>query len=83
MQPNHVTSWDEFTARQTAREADEDLVESIQPRKQPEAKQSSLATLLMQAIHLAGTRRGRLSRAERIREQTLLEVLTETMRRAR
>jgi len=27
-------------------------------------------------IHLAGARRGRLSRAERIRERTLLDVLT-------
>jgi hypothetical protein len=35
----------------------------------------------MQAIHLVGARRGRLSRAERIRERTLLEVLTEAMRR--
>ena len=43
----------------------------------------SLSALLLQAIHLAGTRRGRLSRAERIREQTLLEVLTEAMRKAR
>jgi hypothetical protein len=40
-------------------------------------------TMLMQAIHAAGARRGRLSRAERIPEQTLLEVLTEAMRRAR
>jgi hypothetical protein len=32
-------------------------------------------------FHLAGARRGRLSRAERIREQTLLQVLSETMRR--
>jgi hypothetical protein len=41
-----------------------------------------LSALLMQAIHLAGARRG-LSRAERIREATLLEVLSTTMRSAR
>jgi hypothetical protein len=35
----------------------------------------------MEAIHLAGARRGRIPRAERIREQTLLEVLSETLRR--
>jgi hypothetical protein len=50
------------------------------PRKQAEAK---LSGLLLEAIRLAGTRRGRIPRAERIREQTLLEVLTEAMRRAR
>jgi hypothetical protein len=81
-QPDHETTWDEFAARR----AGEDLAA---PRtrpplpKRPEAKESSLSALLMQAIHLAGARRGRLSRAERIREQTLLEVLTEAIRRAR
>jgi hypothetical protein len=82
--PNNPITWDEFTTRQ----AGEDLADprtEIQPppRKRPEAKESSLSAALMQAIHLAGTRRGRISRAERIREQTLLEVLSETMRRAR
>jgi hypothetical protein len=47
-----------------------------------EAKESSLAGLLLQAIQLAGTRRGRLAQAESIREQTLLEVLTTKIRRA-
>jgi hypothetical protein len=64
-----------------------DLAGSIKPARKRgpggEAKESSLARLLMQAIHLAGTRRGRLSQAERIREQTLLEVLQAAMRRAR
>jgi hypothetical protein len=82
VQPNHATNWDEFSARQ-ARETGEDL-ESIQPsRPRREAKESSLSSVLLEAIHLAGARRGRLSRAERVRQQTLLEVLTETMRRAR
>jgi hypothetical protein len=35
----------------------------------------------MEAMTLASSRRGRISRAEWIREQTLLEVLTEAMRR--
>ena len=52
---------------------------AIQPK--PKRQESSLSILLMQAIHLAGARRDRLSRAERIRELTLLEVLGETMRR--
>jgi hypothetical protein len=39
--------------------------------------------VLLEAIHLAATRHGRLSRAERIREMTLLEVLSQAMRRAR
>ena len=84
VQPDNLTTWDEFTARR----AGEDLADprtEIQPPppKRPEAKESSLSAVLMQAIHVAGARRGRLSRAERIREQTLLEVLSETMRRAR
>jgi len=78
-------SWDEFSARKAARETGEDLAEPIPPpsRQRREARESSLSSVLLEAIHLAGARRGRLSRAERIREQTLLEVLTETMRRAR
>jgi hypothetical protein len=80
MQPDSNPTWDEFTARKVARETGED--ELIQPlRKRPEAKESSLSTLLMEAIHLAGARRGRISRAERIREETLLAVLSESMRR--
>jgi hypothetical protein len=82
VQPNHLT-WDEFSARQAARETGEDP-ESIQPsRPRREANESSLSAVLMQAIHLAGARRGRISRAEHIRQLTLLEVLTEAMRRAR
>jgi hypothetical protein len=79
MQPDRIT-WNDFTARQAAVEAGDEP--EIQPKpaknKRPEP---SLSTLLMQAIHLAGARRGRLSRVERIRERTLLEVLTEAMRR--
>jgi hypothetical protein len=76
MQPDHIT-WD-----------GEDFADSrieIQPplRKRPEAKGPSLSALLMRAIHLAGSRRGRISRAERIREQTLLDPLGETIRRVR
>jgi hypothetical protein len=75
MQPDPVSTWDEFTARKAARETGEDS-EPIQPpsRQRPEARES-LSILLMQAIHLAGARRGRIPRAERIREATLLEVL--------
>jgi hypothetical protein len=80
---NHAT-WDEYTARR----ASEDLADPRTeipppPRKRPEARESSLSALLLEAIHLAGARRGRPSRAERIREMTLLEVLSATMRRAR
>ena len=87
MQPDKVTTWDEYTARQAAQETGEEFAQSIKPtrarkRRTVEAKESSLAGLLLEAIHLAGTRRGRLSQAERVREQTLLEVLTTTIRRA-
>jgi hypothetical protein len=90
--PDNITTWDDYTARQAAREAGEDLsshlagsIKPVRTRKRcpgGEAKESSLAGLLMQAIHLAGTRRGRLSQADSIREQTLLEVLTAAIRRA-
>jgi hypothetical protein len=80
--PNHATTWDDFTARRTGEEvADPRTGIQQPPPKRPEAKESSLSAALMQAIHLAGARRGRISRAERIREQTLLEVLSEAMRR--
>jgi hypothetical protein len=85
VQPDHITTWDEFTALKAARETGEDLAESIQPppRQRREARESSLSALLLQAIPAAGARRGRISRAERIRQMTLLEVLSETMRRTR
>jgi hypothetical protein len=76
---DHATTWDDFTARKTAEDAGQPQPAGRNsPRKEP-----ALSALLLQAIHLAGTRRGRLSRAERIREQTLLEVLTEAMRRTK
>jgi hypothetical protein len=77
--PDNLT-WDGFAARKSARETGEDESIPLPPRKRPEARES-LSAVLMQAIHLAGARRGRISRADRIREQTLLEVLTEAMRR--
>jgi hypothetical protein len=84
VQPGPVTTWEEFNARRAGEEfADPRTGIPPTPRKRPEAKGTSLSTLLLEAIHLAGARRGRISRAERIREQTLLEVLSETMRRAR
>ena len=77
MQPDPIT-WDEFSARRTALETGEEP--AIQPKSKRQA--SSLSDLLMQAIQLAGARRGRLSRAERIRDQTLLEMLTAAVRSA-
>jgi hypothetical protein len=65
VQPDKVPTWEEYTARQAALETGEDrqLAGSIKPvrarkRRTVEAKEASLAGLLMQAIHLAGTRRG-------------------------
>jgi hypothetical protein len=80
--PDNLTTWDEFTARRAGEDLADHPRTGIQPPL-PKRKESSLSTLLIEAIHLAGARRGRLSRAERIREQTLLEVMTEAMRRAR
>ena len=87
---NHITSWDDFAA---PKEAGDEAAGQPKPsgrnssRKRPkaavEAKEPSLAALLTEAIHLAGARRRRLSQAERIREQTLLEVLTDAMRRTK
>jgi hypothetical protein len=79
-----ANTWDEFQARKAAADPADLVLEPAlsKPRKRrPEPKESTLADLLMQAVTLAGERRGRISRAERIREQTLLEVLSETMRR--
>ncbi len=68
---------DDFTARQ-APETDD---VAGQPKLSRSKRQEpSLSVVLLQAIQLAGARRGRLSKAERIREQTLLEVLSTTMR---
>jgi hypothetical protein len=71
MQANSETTWDEFTARRTGGDLS---VPSVERRP---AKPSALASLLLEAIQATGVRRGRLSEAERIREQTLLgqEVL--------
>ena len=80
MQPDHIT-WDDFTARQTAPETGEEREAESKPLAGNKRQEPSLSTLLMQAIHLAGARRGRRSQAERIREQTLLEVLAASMRR--
>ena len=81
VQPDEIT-WDDFTARQTAPETGEEP--AVQPKlARNKRSEPSLSTVLMQAIHLAGARRGRLSRAERIREQTLLEVLSVAMRSVR
>jgi hypothetical protein len=70
------------TARQTAPETGEEPASQPKPLARNKRLEPSLSALLLQAIHLAGTRRGRLSKAE-LREQTLLEVLMAAMRRAR
>ncbi len=80
-QPAHT--WDDFTARQTAPETGEEPAGEPKRSARNKRQEFSLATVLMHAIHVAGARRGRLSQAERIRERTLLEVLTEAMRNAR
>jgi hypothetical protein len=79
MQPDQIT-WEGFTARQAAAETDEEPQIPPKPAKNRRSE-PSLANLMMEAIHLAGSRRGRLSRADRIREQTLLAVLSEAIRR--
>jgi hypothetical protein len=78
VQPDHAATWDEFSLRQAARETGEEPALPPKPKRQ-----ESLSSVLLEAIHLAGARHGRLSRAERIREMTLLEVLSQAMRRAR
>jgi hypothetical protein len=85
MSANNSTR-EEFQARKAAADPPDLVLEPAlsKPRKRrPEPKESTLADLLMQAVTLAGERRGRISRVGRIREQTLLEVLTEAIRRAR
>ena len=84
------STWDEFQTRKDAERPDDD---QPNPRLEPwharnrkpasEATTGSVSDLLMQAISVAGGRRGRIARAQAIREQTLLEVLQQAMRRAR
>ena len=76
----HIT-WDEFTARRTAPETSEEPDSQLKSFAKNKRQEPSLSALLLQAIQLAGARRGRLSQAERIREQTLLEVLSVALRR--
>ena len=80
VQPDHT--WDEFTVRKAVPENGEDQSMEMAPaRKRPAARTPSLAGVLLEAIQVASTRRGRLLQAERIREQTPLEVPTAAMRR--
>ena len=85
--------WDDaqFQVRKDAERPDDDQPDPrLEPvwharnrKPTPEATTVSGSDLLMQAISLAGARRGRITRAQSVREQTLLEVLQQAMRRAR
>src|SRR5262245_56697801 len=97
VQPENPTTFtfDEFTARKNARQAAEDLPAQLQKsiervkaakarRKPPEAEPeppATLAEVLRQAVSLAMARRSRESREVLVREQVLLEVLSDAMRR--
>jgi len=78
MSSDNRLTWDSFSVRKAAEEAGEGPESQPKRNKRPE---TTLSSILMQAIATANARRGRLSRAERIRQQTLLEILTESMRR--
>jgi hypothetical protein len=69
--PDNVADWEDFIAGKIAGNG----------TVAREAKEDSLADLLLRAIDLAAMRRGRISQAERIREQTLLEVLAAAVNR--
>jgi hypothetical protein len=90
-------SWSDFQARKLAQAQatpgalGEALTQSIalvkkkpgrKPKPPVEAKEVLIADLLRQAVELAIARRGRITAEERIKEQTLLEVLTGALRRA-
>jgi hypothetical protein len=79
VQPDQTT-WDDYTVRPETGEEPASQPKPFAKNKRPEP---SLSALLLQAIQLAGARRGRLSKAERIREATLLEVLSTAMRSGR
>jgi hypothetical protein len=94
VQPNGkpVQSFEEFTAARKARSEAElaSLSESLeQPRparrkRKPvaESKEASLADLLMQAVRIVNSRRGRVTQAERIREEILMDILKDAVRSA-
>jgi uncharacterized membrane protein len=80
------SSWDEFQVRKAAAAPSDVALEPAvsKPRKRrPGAKETALADLLLEAVTLASGRRGRITRAQSVREQTLLEVLSTAMRSAR
>ena len=81
-QPNSAPGWDNFTARQIMEEPDGAAIDR-QGKRRAAKTSPSLSALLLEAIQAAGTRRGRITRAEHIREATLLEVLTTAIRRTR
>ena len=81
-----TNSWEDFQTRKAAAAPADPALEPavIKPRRRrSEPRESALADLLMQAVTLASERRGRITRAQSIREQTPLEVLQQAMRRAR
>ena len=90
MQPENPTfSFEEFASRK-ARQVDDlpaQLAESIvrvkaaAPKRKPAAEPATLADVLRQAVGLAMARRGRETRDVLVREQVLLELLTDAMRR--
>jgi hypothetical protein len=63
VQPDHIATWDEFDARRAAEETGEEPAGQAKPFGKTKRPEPSLATVLMQAIHLAGARRSRLSQA--------------------
>jgi hypothetical protein len=79
-----VPGWDEFQERK-ASGGKAAAVPIRRPKmKKPaasEAPPATLAELLMQAVRVAIARRGREAREIVVREETLLEVLSEAMRR--
>ena len=84
-------SFDDFTARKSARQTADDLpaqlaesivrVKAATPKRKPAAEPATLADVLRQAVGLAMARRGRETRDVLVREQVLLELLTDAMRR--
>jgi hypothetical protein len=83
VQPDHITTWDDFTARKAARETGEDLRVGSTATPQAAGSQGVLALHSADAGDPCGRRAPRAHlAAERIREMTLLEVLRETMQRA-
>jgi hypothetical protein len=90
-----VQTFDEFNASRKARseaelaEMSEAAERPAKRKRKPAAsketvppKEASVADLLLQAVRIVNSRRGRVPRDEQVREQILMDILTDAVKGA-